>query len=388
MVTGLNDTAEFTTEVVVAGHICVDVIPGLDAVAGGLGTLLVPGKLVECGPAVVSTGGAVSNTGLALHRLGVGVRLVGKVGGDAFGRAALELLSAHGPELARGMIVAPGEHTSYSVVLSPPGTDRIFLHHPGANHTFGADDIHETQLRGARLFHFGYPPVMKRMYADEGRELADIMRRGKECGLATSLDMSRPDPDTDAGRADWPRILERALPHTDIFLPSVEEIIFMLDRGLYEKLESEHGAADMIRGVDRALLGRIADRIIELGAAIAVIKLGAFGLYMKTTADKSRLSSIGNNITADPEAWAGRDLYGPCFEVEVAGATGAGDSTIAGFLAATLKGLGPEQTLTTALATGACSVEKSDATSGIPVWEGLQERMQSNQLRRKENAVY
>jgi hypothetical protein len=44
--------------------------------------------------------------------------------------------------------------------------------------------------------------------------------------------------------------------------------------------------------------------------------------------------------------------------------------------------------LTSALATGACSVEKPDATSGIPVWDGLQERMQSNQLRRKENAVY
>src|SRR5260370_18175509 len=54
-----------TAEAVVAGHICLDVIPTL--VAGG--EVFMPGQTVEAGPAVFSTRGPVSNTGLALHHL-------------------------------------------------------------------------------------------------------------------------------------------------------------------------------------------------------------------------------------------------------------------------------------------------------------------------------
>jgi sugar/nucleoside kinase (ribokinase family) len=100
-----------------------------------------PGRLLNIGPAAISTGGAVANTGMALHRLGVPVRLMGKVGDDLFGRAVLDVLRTGAPHLADGMIVTPGEATSYSIVISPPDIDRSFLHCPGANDTFGADDV-------------------------------------------------------------------------------------------------------------------------------------------------------------------------------------------------------------------------------------------------------
>lgn len=61
-----------------AGHICLDVIPAFKQGAASLGELLVPGKLVDVGPAVLATGGAVANTGLALHRLGVHTRLISR----------------------------------------------------------------------------------------------------------------------------------------------------------------------------------------------------------------------------------------------------------------------------------------------------------------------
>ena len=99
-------------EVVVAGHICLDIIPSLEQRQGSLDKLLVPGTLVKVGPAVVSTGGAVSNTGIALHRLGVPTRLMGKVGDDILGRAILDVLRSHNPALADGMIVARGEPSS------------------------------------------------------------------------------------------------------------------------------------------------------------------------------------------------------------------------------------------------------------------------------------
>jgi sugar/nucleoside kinase (ribokinase family) len=51
------------------------------------------------------------------------------------------------------------------------------------------------------------------------------------------------------------------------------------------------------------------------------------------------------------------------------GTTGAGDATIAGFLAAVLRNASPERALTIAAAVGACNVEAADALSGVRTWE-------------------
>src|SRR5690625_1801415 len=99
-------------EVIVAGHICLDVIPDFSghkhATQGtnsdGRGLRLNPGALLEIGPATISTGGAVANTGLALHQLGVRVSLRGKVGDDLWGRAILDRLEQEAPRLSSDMI--------------------------------------------------------------------------------------------------------------------------------------------------------------------------------------------------------------------------------------------------------------------------------------------
>ena len=96
-------------DAIVAGHICLDVIPSFDNEAAGIDQLLVPGALVSVGPAVTSTGGAVSNTGIALHRLGTSVGLVGKVGDDLFGRAVLDHLRGYSERLAEGVRAVASE---------------------------------------------------------------------------------------------------------------------------------------------------------------------------------------------------------------------------------------------------------------------------------------
>ncbi|MGN0961959.1 MAG: carbohydrate kinase family protein, partial [Clostridia bacterium] len=83
------------------------------------------------------------------------------------------------------------------------------------------------------LFHFGYPPLMARMYAEDGKELVQLFRRAKETGAATSLDMASVDPDSPEGHIDWKKILERVIPYVDFFVPSLEELCFMLDRSRY-----------------------------------------------------------------------------------------------------------------------------------------------------------
>ena len=360
-------------DVIVAGHICLDIIPEFPA-TGELAAMLTPGKLTQVGSSVLATGGTVSNTGLSLHRLGERARLMGKVGDDLFGRAILDILAERDEALAEGMIVAAGESTSYTVILSPPGVDRMFLHCPGANDTYRAADIDYDALAGARLFHFGYPPLMHHMYADGGAELAGLLGEVKGRGLTVSLDMAQPDPTSPAGQADWRTLLEGVLPSVDVFLPSIEEITFMIDRDRFDRIESA-ASGNFLSQVDGAMLGELADRLLAMGAAVVVLKLGDQGLYVRTTGNAARLAAAGPCFAAAGADWLGRELLTPCFAANVVGTTGAGDATIAGFLAGLLHALPAAETLTAAVAVGACSVEAADATSGVPSWSAVQQRL-------------
>lgn len=365
------------TDIVVAGHICLDVIPTFGASAAGLDSLLTPGRLTEVGQAVMSTGGAVSNTGLALHRLGVDTRLMGKVGDDIFGQAILDLLEQEKPALAEGMIVAEGASSSYSIVLSPPNVDRIFLHSPGANNTFLASEVPRGQLGGARLFHFGYPPIMREMYADGGRQLADLFADLRAQGVAVSLDMSQPDPDSAAGQVDWRAWLARVLPHVDIFAPSFDEILYMLDRSWFEQLQQKSSGETLIQNAAPSLINRLGEELLELGTAAAALKLGDQGLYLRTAPQEDQLSHLANALALPLELWTNRQLLTPCFETKVTGTTGAGDTTVGGLLAGLLHKQTPEAALASAVGVGAFSVEAADATSGVPGWETVQKRIQN-----------
>jgi sugar/nucleoside kinase (ribokinase family) len=85
-------------EAIVAGHICLDIIPLFEAgQEKGLAAYLAPGRLTEVGPATLSTGGAVSNAGINLHRLGISTQLMSKISDDLRGQAILDILSSHGP---------------------------------------------------------------------------------------------------------------------------------------------------------------------------------------------------------------------------------------------------------------------------------------------------
>lgn len=358
-------------QIIVAGHVCVDIIPQFVAAEVPLEQLLRPGQLTFVGPAVLSAGGTVSNTGLALHRLGIPVKLMGKIGADLFGQAALSVLGRFGAHLTDGMIVAPDEASSYTLVINPPGVDRIFLHCPGANDTYAADDVPLDQVAEVRLFHFGYPPLMRRMYLDDGAELAELMRRVRALGVTTCLDMARPDPDAEAGRVDWRRIVVNTLPCVDIFMPSVDEMLFMLDRPRFDALQQNGPAAVL----DGALLHDLGGHLLALGAAVVGLKLGNLGLYLRTTADSGRLAAAGRAFAGIQEGWRGRELLTTCFRVEERGTTGSGDCTIAGLLANVLHGGDAEQGVLAATAVGACRVESTGGSEGIPHWDVVQGRL-------------
>ncbi|MFH1941889.1 MAG: carbohydrate kinase family protein [bacterium] len=351
-------------QAVVAGHICLDIFPDFRRIKEELRSILTPGRLINVGPASVSTGGCVANTGLALHRLGVRTRLIAKVGKDTLGDTICKILRQYGEQLAETVITDEVLSTSYSIVISPPDADRTFLHHTGANDAFKSSDVPLDEIQNIPIFHFGYPPAMKKMYTKSGSELKRLFVNAKKTGSVTSLDMAKPEPDSEAGRADWRSILDRALPYVDIFLPSFDEIAFMLG---HPPLEFKNAIRCIVS---------IGEETLRMGAGVAVIKLGDQGLYLRTSNDAERLKHLTKCGYQDLGPWTNRELLIPCFRVKVAGTTGAGDSSIAGFLSGMLHRLPPEGTMQAAVAVGACCVENVDATSGIPDWVTLQERIQ------------
>ena len=362
-------------DVVVAGHICLDLIPQLGKSQTRPEDLFAPGRLIQIGPATIALGGAVANTGLAMHRLGAATRLMGKVGDDLLGETILQSLRSHEPALAEGMIVARGEPSSYTIVVEPPGLDRCFLHCPATNDTFVAEDLALDRVAGARLLHFGYPAIMQGIYADGGDGLAERFHEIRQQGTLVSLDTAMPDPASPAGRVDWPAWLARVLPEVDILLPSLDEVLLMFDRGKYDELVQQAGGGNPVAVADGRLLDDMAARLLDLGAGIVVLKLGDQGTYLRTDENVCRLAECASWAEMDWQRWQNRQLLAPCFDVEVAGTTGAGDCTIAGFLAGLLHGLSPEETLRCAVGVGACNVQSPDATSGIPSWSEVQERL-------------
>lgn len=360
---------------VVAGHICLDIIPDLVG-QGDFASSFQPGRLLETGPAVMATGGAVSNTGLALHKLGLKTQLMGKIGQDLFGQAILNLVKESGQHLADGMTVVSDEASSYTVILSPPNTDRIFFHCPGTNDTFSARDVNYDLLNQVDLFHFGYPQLMSRMYQNDGAELIDMFRRAKATGVTTSLDTAMPDPNAPSGRANWLAILEATLPHVDLFLPSIEEILLMLYPNIFE--EVKNGTAQ----ITPPLASDIATGLLSMGTKIVLLKAGQLGLYLRTP-DGATLANLGRARPDNLTRWANREFWVPVFKTRPVGTTGAGDSAVAGFLAAFLRDRPPTETVTMAAAVGACNVEAADAVSGIRSWEETVARIEAGWARQK-----
>ncbi len=360
-------------KVISAGHICLDITPVFPAGKqyDRLSSLLIPGKLIQMEAADVHTGGSVANTGLALKLLGCDVKLMGKVGDDAFGMMIRNILARYG---AGGLLTDPESSTSYSVVLAVPGVDRVFLHNPGANDTFTGDDIPESALEDAALFHFGYPTLMRRTWENDGEELISMFRRMKEKGIATSLDLAAVDPQSPAGHADWKKILSGVLPYVDFFVPSFEELCWMLDRERYNRLASAGGdMTDELNMKAEAL--PLADKLLSMGCRIVMIKCGTSGMLLRT-AGKETVAGVGSRLELNADKWSDQLVFQPCFKADIVrSGTGAGDTSIAAFLAAVLGGREPSSCIALASAEGACCVTAYDALSGLKPLDELEERI-------------
>lgn len=337
--------------VIVAGHVCVDLTPALEAPPA-----LEPGRLIQVGPLAMSAGGCVGNTGAALAALGVPTMLVANAGSDELGRVLIALLAASAADTS-GIVRLDGRATSYTVVVDIPGRDRTFWHHLGANAAFDGTGVIDRIGAAARLsggetaagardtiLHLGYPTHLPALYADGGTALVRLVKAARSAGATVSMDIAEVDPASEARAVDWESLLARTLPAVDVMKASVDDLDAMLP--------------------NRAGIGPIAwaDALVGLGAAVALVTAGADGLYVRTAA-AGRIRAAARPLRAALPDWADRELWAPSLATHVLSTTGAGDAAAAGFLAGLAHGRGPAESALLSAAAAAARI------SGRPIGE-------------------
>lgn len=342
-------------KITVAGHVSLDMTPEFPDFGRGAASLndfIKPGKMINVGHLAMTTGGCVSNTGGALHFFGADVTLACKIGEDIFGSIIENIYRERGYKTS--FIKDPVADTSYTIVISPPGCDRFFMAYPAANDAFSQADIDYSTISQCAWFHFGYPPVMASFYRDGGSALAEMFRKIKSMGIVTSLDTCAVDPASEAGKCDWKAILEKVLPHVDFFVPSIEELCFMLDKKKHDELQARAAGGDICRclSLSRDVVPA-AEEALRLGCGSVLLKCGAAGMYLSAPA-RGAFAAFARSFVPD----------------KMVTGTGAGDVAIAAFICCAVDGLPLGDCLDLASAAGACCLGGYDALSGlIPIEE-------------------
>jgi sugar/nucleoside kinase (ribokinase family) len=270
-------------------------------------------------------GGNGASTSYTLGKLGTPVRLLGMVGADAFGDLAVNKLAGAGVDTA--WIARSAAPTATTVVMVNSSGNRMFLHRLGASREAFAEPVRFTSevIRGMSHFHlasvFGLPKLRP--------HTADLMRRAREAGLATSVDTQW---DT-LGR--WMADLAPCLPCADLLFMNEDE-------------------ARMLTGTTEP--ARAAEVMQERGARAVVLKLSSRGCAV-----------FGPGVAIEC----------PAFDVPVVDTTGAGDCFAGAFLAALLRDRSYAEAARFANAVGALTIQQLGAVEGVRSFEETEEWMRS-----------
>jgi sugar/nucleoside kinase (ribokinase family) len=307
--------------IIVADHLCTP-IPHLPAA----------GELVLAENLMLAIGGCAANAAVDLRKMGVSSAVVGRVGGDTFGKVVLEMLGEQGVETST-VTVSPESVTSQTLIVNVMNEDRRFIHTFGANADFCVADIPWDLVSRCRVLYLGGYLVMPRI---KHRELASLFAQARKHGVKTVLDVVVPGP------GEYLPQLETLLPHVDVFLPN--------------NLEGQ-----IITGEQDPL--RQAELFHKLGAKTVLVTLGGDGAVL--VSDGIRLRS---------------GVYG----IPFVDGSGGGDAFDAGYIYGLLNNLPPAECLRVASALGASCVRALGTTPGVFTRSECEEFMTRSKLEVRE----
>lgn len=370
-------------DAVIAGYTCVDMFPGFkkNESSTSLSELLIPGKLIEIDGLDFILGGVVPNTGLAMKKFGRKVFLNGLIGDDIIGKMVKEWFGNY--NLSEGIEIAENQGSGLSIIISPPGIDRIFLESPGCNNVFDTKFINYTAISQSHLFHFGYPPLLKQFYLNGGNQLCELFSEVNRMGVVTSLDFSLPDPETESGKIDWPELMGRVLPYTDIFGPSLDEALQIMDPSNFAEIKAFLKEGESIEDIPIELVRILGKHIINSGVKILLLKMSYRGAYLLTGDISSINEKLGFRLSVND--WNNREILCNSYQVDntkFINNTGAGDTAIAAFLTAILNGEDPGSSLKYAVLAGRNNLYCTKIYEDLDSWEEMTDEIKkvSNEL--------
>ena len=137
-------------------------------------------------------GGAPCNVLAMLSRLGHKTAFVGKVGQDFFGQQLEKAIREVGID-ASGLRRDPEVHTTLALVHNTPDGDRdfSFYRNPGADMMLREDELPESLIKEARIFHFG---TLSMTHEGVRQATKRAIRLAKEAGALISFDPNLREP--------------------------------------------------------------------------------------------------------------------------------------------------------------------------------------------------
>jgi sugar/nucleoside kinase (ribokinase family) len=280
----------------------------------------------------MAVSGAAGTAVIAGAKMGLRSLAVGGLGDDLMGAWVRERLRHFGVDDS-GLTTVPGVPTSSSIVTTRRDGSRPALHLKGATGAFTLAPKDYDRVTDATVFHLGGVGLMDAM---DGPPNAALMAHAKARGCVTTVDVF-------AGSQDDLPDVEAVLPHTDYFIPSIEE-------------------AQALSGLER--LPEMADFFFRRGARTCIFTLGEHGAYYH---DRD-----GTRFTL------------PAFDIEVLCTCGCGDAFNAGFAIGVVRGMSPQESVRFAQASSALNATGLGSQAGITSFEDTLAFMQQTPVRRAE----
>jgi ribokinase len=269
-------------------------------------------SLVE--DATIGPGGGMANTACVLAKLGMRPRLLARVGTDVFAEAALNAYREAGIDLS-GIERDPCLRTGLILIPVIPGGERTMFSYRGANTQLRLDGLTPADFRDTKYLQLsGYDFLV----SPQREATWKAVHLAKEMQVPIALDLT-----LEAVRRA-PDEIRRLAGMLDVFSLGLEDGMALV-------------------GTDDP--ETIARSLLDMGARMAAVKLGARGAFL---ADGRSSAAV------------------PAFRVAVVDTTGAGDAFNAGIIFGQIHGLDLLATGILAAALGALAATVFGAGPGLP----------------------